>query len=88
MFLIFVILICFQLNPRIEIRQFYRDVDNRLKPGNKGIALEVDQWAIVKDAIPQIDKLILIEQAFNEFHGNFIDELLQEALDLRIEEIL
>lgn len=44
--------------PVINIRTFYRDRSDApgvMRPSQKGIALQMDQWELIKDMIPVID---------------------------------
>ena len=51
----------FQLVTRIEMREFYLDVNKQLRPGEKGIVLDVDQWDAVKRGLNYIDRRLEYE---------------------------
>ena len=42
----------------IDIREYYEDNDGNLKPGKKGIALQVEQWEALKGQIAKTDEAI------------------------------
>ena len=42
----------------IDIREYYEDSDGNLKPGKKGIALQVEQWEALKGHIAKIDEAV------------------------------
>lgn len=42
----------------VDIREFYEDNSGDLKPGKKGICLQLDQWNALKGQIDDIDAAI------------------------------
>uniref|UniRef100_A0A8C4QEN1 Activated RNA polymerase II transcriptional coactivator p15 n=1 Tax=Eptatretus burgeri TaxID=7764 RepID=A0A8C4QEN1_EPTBU len=42
----------------VDLREHYTDQGGDMKPGRKGIALQVDQWSRLKELIPEIDTAI------------------------------
>jgi hypothetical protein len=42
----------------VGLREYWTDNDGALKPGKKGISLNLDQWNILKKSIESIDKAI------------------------------
>lgn len=42
----------------VDIREFYEDNNGDLKPGKKGICLQLDQWNALKGHIDDIDAAI------------------------------
>ncbi|XP_064474554.1 activated RNA polymerase II transcriptional coactivator p15-like [Ornithodoros turicata] len=42
----------------VDIREFYEDNNADLKPGRKGICLQLDQWNALKGRIEEIDEAI------------------------------
>jgi len=45
----------FNGKPLIDIREFYVDKEEQLKPGKKGISLTPEQWEALKQCLPAID---------------------------------
>ncbi|KAJ3775035.1 transcriptional Coactivator p15-domain-containing protein [Lentinula raphanica] len=46
----------------VDIREFYGDSEESMKPGKKGITLTPDQWEVLKSGISIIDELFAAEQ--------------------------
>ncbi|KAL3189609.1 hypothetical protein MRX96_021365 [Rhipicephalus microplus] len=42
----------------VDIREYYEDGNGDLKPGKKGICLQLDQWNALKSQIDDIDAAI------------------------------
>ncbi|XP_075537224.1 single stranded-binding protein c31A [Dermacentor variabilis] len=42
----------------VDIREYYEDGNGDLKPGKKGICLQLDQWNALKNQIDDIDAAI------------------------------
>ncbi|XP_077516399.1 single stranded-binding protein c31A isoform X2 [Amblyomma americanum] len=42
----------------VDIREYYEDSNCDLKPGKKGICLQLDQWNALKNQIDDIDAAI------------------------------
>ncbi|KAI0829945.1 transcriptional Coactivator p15-domain-containing protein [Trametes gibbosa] len=45
----------FKTMKRLDIREFYGDDDDDLKPGKKGISLSYEEWEALKKGSPAID---------------------------------
>ena len=39
----------------VDIRKYYYDSNEELKPGKQGISLTVDEWNVLKDSFEEID---------------------------------
>jgi len=48
----------FNGKPLIDIREFYVDKEENLKPGKKGISLNPEQWEALKQCLPAIDEAL------------------------------
>lgn len=48
----------FRKQTLVQIREFYEDKDGELKPGKRGIALKVSEFATLQSLLPQIEQEI------------------------------
>ncbi|XP_076628421.1 single stranded-binding protein c31A [Colletes latitarsis] len=48
----------FKGNLYVDIREMYYDKDKNLKPGKKGICLNVDQWRKLLTVVEDVDKAV------------------------------
>ncbi|KAJ4483400.1 transcriptional Coactivator p15-domain-containing protein [Lentinula aciculospora] len=46
----------------VDIREFYGDSAESMKPGKKGISLTPEQWEVLKNGASVIDELFTVEQ--------------------------
>ncbi|KAJ3803037.1 transcriptional Coactivator p15-domain-containing protein [Lentinula aff. detonsa] len=46
----------------VDIREFYGDSEESMKPGKKGISLTPEQWEVLKNGATIIDELFAAEQ--------------------------
>jgi rhodanese-related sulfurtransferase len=42
----------------VDLREYFRNANNELLPGKKGISISLDQWKQLKEFIPEIDETI------------------------------
>ena len=55
-----------------------------MKPGEKGISLTVEEWGELVRSISIVDEHLLLITTFNQFVENYIDGIMEEALDASI----
>ncbi|KAJ3914654.1 transcriptional Coactivator p15-domain-containing protein [Lentinula edodes] len=46
----------------VDIREFYGDTEQSMKPGKKGVSLALDQWEVLRSSASAIDELFAAEQ--------------------------
>ena len=43
---------------QIDIREYWMDSEDEMKPGRKGISLNMEQWSQLKDQISDVDDAV------------------------------